>query len=42
MLSGKTELVMFIVVVSSLLLGVTFSVRKHRNWTLNVKSFGVS
>ena len=41
MLSGKTELVM-LMVVSSLLLDVTFSVRKHRNWTLNVRSFGVS
>ena len=41
MLSGKTDLVM-LMVVFSLLLGVTFSVRKHRNWTLNVKSFGVS
>ena len=37
MLSGKTELM--IVVFSSL---VAFSVRKHRNRTLNVNSFGVS
>ena len=41
MLSGKTELVMPMVVFS-LLLGVTCSVQKLRNWTLIVKSFGVS
>ena len=41
MLSRKTELVTPMVVFS-LLLGVTCSVQKLRNWTLIVKSFGVS
>ena len=36
MLSGKTELVMRMV-VSSLLLGVIFSVLKLRNWTPSAK-----
>ena len=41
MLLGKTELVMPMVVFS-LFLGMTFSVRKLRYWTLNVKSLALS
>ena len=40
MLSGKTEQVTAKVVVFSLPVGVTYFVRKPRNWMPNVKSFG--